>query len=145
MTTRSRSFSAGSPRAIRTAAGCTPPAVTSNASPACSTFRVAGAGIIPGDLSPRGTPSLLPVYTDREAAGFHPPWTIFIAMSGELAERYGEKLLDFNPTELQRLRLLEAAADPFTQRCLQRLDIQPGWPCLEVGAGAGSIATWLAE
>jgi SAM-dependent methyltransferase len=60
-------------------------------------------------------------------------------------ERYGECLFDVNPTELERLRLLEGTCDPFSTRCLRQLGIQPGWRCLEVGAGAGSIAGWLAD
>src|SRR5262245_437675 len=60
-------------------------------------------------------------------------------------ERYGERLRDFNPTELERLRLLEGMSDPFSIHCLRQLGIQPGWRCLEVGAGAGSIAGWLAD
>ena len=34
--------------------------------------------------------------------------------------------------------------DPDTIRILQRRGIQPSWRCLELGAGAGSIARWLA-
>jgi SAM-dependent methyltransferase len=48
-------------------------------------------------------------------------------------------------TESARLRLLEAGRDPGTISRLDRLGISPGWRCLEVGAGAGSIARWLAE
>lgn len=48
-------------------------------------------------------------------------------------------------TESARLRLLEAGRDPGTIGRLDRLGISPGWRCLEVGAGAGSIARWLAE
>jgi SAM-dependent methyltransferase len=47
-------------------------------------------------------------------------------------------------TEQQRLRLLEHMLDPDTIRILQRCGIQPSWRCLELGAGAGSIARWLA-
>jgi 2-polyprenyl-3-methyl-5-hydroxy-6-metoxy-1,4-benzoquinol methylase len=60
-------------------------------------------------------------------------------------ERYGERSFDFSPTELERLRLLEDVADPGTIQILAGLGIQPGWRCLEVGAGAGSIARRLAE
>jgi SAM-dependent methyltransferase len=48
-------------------------------------------------------------------------------------------------TESARLRLLEAGRDPGTISRLDRLGISPGWRCLEVGAGAGSIARWLVE
>jgi SAM-dependent methyltransferase len=48
-------------------------------------------------------------------------------------------------TELERLTLLEEISDPFSIRNLDRLGVRPGWRCLEVGAGAGSIARRLAE
>lgn len=47
--------------------------------------------------------------------------------------------------ERERLALLERTADPLSQRRLVALGIQPGWRCLEVGAGHGSIVRWLAE
>jgi SAM-dependent methyltransferase len=49
------------------------------------------------------------------------------------------------PGQRQRLRALEAVLDPGTLRQLPELGVGPGWECLEVGAGAGSIARWLAE
>jgi len=45
--------------------------------------------------------------------------------------------------EDERLDLLEQLFDPGSRR-LRDL-VQPGWRCLEVGAGRGSMATWLAE
>jgi SAM-dependent methyltransferase len=47
--------------------------------------------------------------------------------------------------ELIRLRGLEAALDPGTREHLSRLGVGPGSRCLEIGAGAGGIACWLAE
>ena len=44
-----------------------------------------------------------------------------------------------------RLRLLEAWADPHSTRVLDQIGVQPGWRCLEVGAGRGSVARMLAE
>jgi len=46
--------------------------------------------------------------------------------------------------ELARLRLLESWADPITINNLRATGVARGWKCLEVGAGAGSIARWLA-
>lgn len=48
-------------------------------------------------------------------------------------------------TESGRLALLESSRDPGTMRQLEALGVGPGWRCLEVGAGRGSIARWLAE
>jgi SAM-dependent methyltransferase len=41
--------------------------------------------------------------------------------------------------------MLERMRDPLTVRRLQRLGVTAGWRCLEVGAGAGSIARWLSH
>lgn len=47
----------------------------------------------------------------------------------------------------ERLRLsgLELALDPGTRHHLKRIGLGPGWRCIEVGAGGGSIAFWMAE
>jgi SAM-dependent methyltransferase len=45
----------------------------------------------------------------------------------------------------QRFHSLEALYDPLTVRFLAATGVGLGWRCLEVGAGGGSIATWLAE
>lgn len=45
--------------------------------------------------------------------------------------------------EDERLDLLEQIYDPVSR--LRRAIVQPGWRCLEVGAGRGSMAVWLAE
>jgi len=47
--------------------------------------------------------------------------------------------------ERVRLRGLEVALDPGTRELLLRLGARPGLRCLEVGAGGGAIACWLAE
>ena len=49
------------------------------------------------------------------------------------------------PGELERLRLLEAWGDPDTHTVLRAIGVDPAWRCLEIGAGAGSVARWLAE
>ena len=45
--------------------------------------------------------------------------------------------------EDERLGLLEQIYDPVSRR--RRALVQPGWRCLEVGGGRGSMAAWLAE
>jgi 2-polyprenyl-3-methyl-5-hydroxy-6-metoxy-1,4-benzoquinol methylase len=48
-------------------------------------------------------------------------------------------------TERERLALLQRCYDPWTIAKLQELGVGAGWRCVEVGAGGGSIARWLAE
>ena len=45
----------------------------------------------------------------------------------------------------QRLALLESELDPATRRRLLAMGVGPGWHCLEVGVGGGSIAHWLCQ
>ncbi len=47
--------------------------------------------------------------------------------------------------ELQRLQAIEAVFDTNTKRRITSTGIAPGWRCLEVGPGAGSILHWLAD
>jgi SAM-dependent methyltransferase len=47
--------------------------------------------------------------------------------------------------EQERLRLLETTVDPFSHAAMWAAGVQPGWRCLDVGAGSGSIARWLAQ
>jgi SAM-dependent methyltransferase len=47
--------------------------------------------------------------------------------------------------ERNRLRGLEAYYDDVSIGWLERTGVGPGWRCLEVAAGAGSIARWLAS
>jgi SAM-dependent methyltransferase len=47
--------------------------------------------------------------------------------------------------ERRRLELQERKLDPFTFDYLERIGVQPGWRCLEIGAGAGSVVRWLAN
>src|SRR5947209_18822430 len=47
--------------------------------------------------------------------------------------------------ERERLAAIEAGLDPFTIECLEKIGVADGWHCLEVGAGAGSIAEWLCR
>jgi SAM-dependent methyltransferase len=45
----------------------------------------------------------------------------------------------------ERLGLLAQLFDEGTYRSLEALGVQRGWRCLEVGAGGGSVASWLCE
>ncbi len=52
----------------------------------------------------------------------------------------------FDPTwagERDRMALAEVILDPMTARQLESIGMRPGLRCLEVGAGAGSMARWL--
>jgi SAM-dependent methyltransferase len=48
-------------------------------------------------------------------------------------------------TERERLDLVEEEQDPATTSLLTQLGLRANWHCLEVGAGSGSIACWLAD
>ncbi len=45
----------------------------------------------------------------------------------------------------QRFASLEACFDRVTIGQLEEIGVAPGWACLEVGGGGGSIARWLAD
>ena len=47
--------------------------------------------------------------------------------------------------EQQRLALMSALLDPVELAHIDRLGVRPGWRCLEVGCGNGSISQALAE
>ena len=46
--------------------------------------------------------------------------------------------------ERKRLQYLGALFDEPTISRLRRLEVRPGWKCLEIGAGSGSVARALA-
>lgn len=46
--------------------------------------------------------------------------------------------------ELKRLQAIERVFDPASRKRIQSTGITTNWQCLEVGAGAGSIAQWMA-
>ncbi|WP_336500822.1 hypothetical protein [Candidatus Frankia alpina] len=60
--------------------------------------------------------------------------------------RYSDDVLG-GPTDTERARLVAMASvcDPTTIRILDERGVSAGWRCLEVGAGGGSIAAWLAD
>lgn len=45
----------------------------------------------------------------------------------------------------ERFPALSDLYDAETIRCLRALGVGPGWQCLEVAAGGGSVARWLAD
>jgi SAM-dependent methyltransferase len=47
--------------------------------------------------------------------------------------------------EQSRLALIGQCYDPATIALLTRLGVGPGWKCLEVGAGNGSMCRWLRD
>jgi SAM-dependent methyltransferase len=58
-----------------------------------------------------------------------------------------EYLLDHQGAEraeCERLELVEHYHDPSTVSVLEQLGVADGWRCLDVGAGGGSVARWLA-
>lgn len=61
-------------------------------------------------------------------------------------EVYGDWLFHYaRDGELARLLALAAAFDPASYARLSALGVGPGWRCLDVGAGPGTLAGWLAE
>lgn len=46
---------------------------------------------------------------------------------------------------VDRMVCLETAYDPVTRQRLTEVGVGPGWRCLEIGAGGGSVAAWLSE
>jgi hypothetical protein len=60
--------------------------------------------------------------------------------------KYADGILSKDlPTELARLRSIEELCDPISRAAIESLSPQPGWRCADAGAGAGSIASWLAQ
>jgi SAM-dependent methyltransferase len=47
--------------------------------------------------------------------------------------------------ERERLSAIEATADPFTIERMETMGVRPGWQCLEIGAGGGSMTQWLCK
>jgi SAM-dependent methyltransferase len=63
-----------------------------------------------------------------------------------LTDSYSETLFGHTiPTERHRLRLVEDVFDPITVPVLSGRGLAPAWRCLELGAGAGSIARWMVR
>ena len=63
--------------------------------------------------------------------------------TAERSRQYGLAAEGREADEDSRLSLLEQLYDPLSRE--RRAFVQPGWRCLEVGAGRGSLARWMAE
>lgn len=62
------------------------------------------------------------------------------------ASAYSSSFLGHDvPSEHDRLRTLEAYADPYTFAIIDRLGLPDNIECLELGAGAGSVARYLSS
>lgn len=63
-----------------------------------------------------------------------------------MAEQTGtEYIYATERADSRRVTLLEATYDGATIERMRRIGVRPGWRCLEVGAGGGSIARWLVD
>jgi SAM-dependent methyltransferase len=80
----------------------------------------------------------------------HPP-TPYLAhplpyvYGGRTAHESRYAFVNVREIQRERLRTLETLLDPGSIRHLEATGVGPGWRCLEVGAGGGSIAAWLAD
>ncbi len=67
-------------------------------------------------------------------------------VSNGSGERYGERVLGAaSEAEERRLNAIAEISDGWTRHVLGGLGVSSGWRCLEVGAGSGTVATWLAR
>ena len=57
----------------------------------------------------------------------------------------GYILDDSHAVEYQRLDLMSKILDPWTRRYLNTVGVGPGWNCLELGGGNGSVSEWLCD
>src|ERR1700758_2008586 len=71
------------------------------------------------------------------------PNTSKVAKPPDIGSAYRLAANGREEAEDDRLSLLERLLDPISRR--RRDKVRPGWRCLEVGAGRGSMAVWLAE
>ena len=52
---------------------------------------------------------------------------------------------DSSAVEYQRLDLMSKILDPWTRGHMGALGVGPGWHCLELGGGNGSVSEWLCD
>jgi 2-polyprenyl-3-methyl-5-hydroxy-6-metoxy-1,4-benzoquinol methylase len=66
--------------------------------------------------------------------------------NGSSGHAYGRDFFEHDSSdEGERLALIEEEQDPYTIARIQALGLAADWHCLEVGAGKGSMARWLAD
>jgi SAM-dependent methyltransferase len=68
--------------------------------------------------------------------------------TGTARERTSYRIADDEAAvarEKERLAALASSRDPRTIQAFEAIGVGPGWECLEVGAGSGSVAAWLAS
>jgi len=61
------------------------------------------------------------------------------------SNQHGDYLLGVNQQELERLQFQHSVWGPVTRKFLNRLGVQKGWRCLDVGAGPGLVSIDLRE
>ena len=61
-----------------------------------------------------------------------------------MSDKHGYIFADEHDHSAERFRVLSELYDASTSRYIERLGITRGCTCLEIGAGGGSIARWLA-
>ncbi|EFG03820.1 class I SAM-dependent methyltransferase [Streptomyces clavuligerus] len=100
----------------------------------------------------RGAPSVPPAY----APGIQSTRHMFLLSRRKCRMRrrcsadsdppdYGDEIFaSGHPAQMDRLRALAAVCDPVTKASLSEWALPPGARCLEIGAGAGTVALWLA-
>src|SRR5437773_2931934 len=70
----------------------------------------------------------------------------FMSSSTEPVQGYGAGVFEHTAAEEdERLSLIEEEQDPYTTARIEALGIADDWHCLEIGAGKGSMAYWLAD
>jgi SAM-dependent methyltransferase len=62
-----------------------------------------------------------------------------------MTQSTNDYLLGVNTAELERLRFQHSVWGPVTNKFFDRLNVQAGWKCLDVGAGPGFVAMDLRE
>ena len=62
-----------------------------------------------------------------------------------MGENGGASTYILGTEERRRLELLEQCLDPMTTRSLDAIGVAPGWRCLELGGGGGSVTRMLCD